>query len=221
MKSRDRSAPGSDPLSFQRARGEEQKARRRDQILQAAADCFEQTQWDSLTMTAIADRAGLAKGTAYRYVATKEELFLELLLGEMTEWSAELEAALIKPGAAYESFSTRFARSVSQRPRMLKLLGILHSVIERNVTEAAAAAFQGGLLKILRDLGDSLEAYDILPRGRAVRDLLRAYALVVGLAQMANPSPAVAKAIEKDPELALFDLDFEAELRECLERLVG
>lgn len=209
----------SERLNFQRARDAGQKAERREQILRAAADCLEEMDWDSLTMAAIADRAGLAKGTAYRYVATKEELFVQLLLDELAEWSVQLEAEVISPGAAYEGFPTRFARSVAGRGRMLKLLGMLHGVLERNVTVEAAAAFKHRLLDILRRLGESLETYDIVPRGTAMRYLLRAYALVVGLSQMANPSPPVAKAIGGDPELAAFEIDFESELRNCLEML--
>lgn len=209
----------SERLNFQRARDAGQKAERRDQILRAAAECLEQMDWDSLTMAAIADRAGLAKGTAYRYVATKEELFLHILLDELAEWSAQLEAEVISPGAAYEGFPTRFARSVAGRGRMLKLLGMLHTVLERNVTVDAAAAFKHRLLEILRRLGESMEAYDIVPHGSAMRYLMRAYALVVGLSQMANPSPPVAAAIGEDSELADFEIDFEAELRDCLEKL--
>jgi TetR/AcrR family transcriptional regulator len=209
----------SDPLSFERARNPTERAQRREQILAAAGDCLMKVDWREVTVAAIARRAGLGKGTAYRYFSTKEELFLELVLREITDWSAGLEAALARPGATYEDFATRFARSLAERTRLTRLLGLLHGVIEHNVPAEAISSFKRRWLEAMRSLGETLETYDVLEEGRALQFLLRAHAVTVGLAQLARPSVAVAAVIAAEPDLAPLAVDFEAEMRDCLAAL--
>jgi AcrR family transcriptional regulator len=73
-------------LLFQRLQrpAEAERAKRRKQedakerILQAALDEFSDKGFHHTTIESIADRAGIAKGTVYRYFKTKEELFNSL-----------------------------------------------------------------------------------------------------------------------------------------------
>ncbi len=69
--------------NIKRARSEDQKAERQAVILSAARDMIDETGFDGVTMSALAKRAGLAKGTLYLYVRSKEELFLLLFLEAM------------------------------------------------------------------------------------------------------------------------------------------
>jgi AcrR family transcriptional regulator len=70
-------------LLFQRLRkpGEHEKLKRRKQadakakILQAALDEFSEKGYHATAIDSIAERAGIAKGTVYRYFRTKEQLF--------------------------------------------------------------------------------------------------------------------------------------------------
>ncbi len=73
-------------LLFQNLRkpGEHDKLKRRKhvdaraKILQAALDEFSEKGFHATTIDSIAERAGIAKGTVYRYFRTKEQLFNEL-----------------------------------------------------------------------------------------------------------------------------------------------
>lgn len=68
------------PTTPKRKRGrpsdDEQKARRRETILACAAKVFAKRGFPGTDMQAVADAAGVAKGTVYLYFASKEELFL-------------------------------------------------------------------------------------------------------------------------------------------------
>jgi len=60
----------------------------RDRILQSALDEFSEKGFHTTTIDSIAERAGMAKGTVYRYFKTKESLFSALkedTIGEFVE----------------------------------------------------------------------------------------------------------------------------------------
>ena len=62
-----------------RARSEEQKAQRRQAVLEAAETYFLDVGYEAFSMAQLAKRAGLIKGTLYLYFRTREELFLTSL----------------------------------------------------------------------------------------------------------------------------------------------
>ena len=58
-----------------RARSDEQKLFRRQQIMTAATELFHDVGYDGFSMALLADRAGVVKGTLYLYFKTREEVF--------------------------------------------------------------------------------------------------------------------------------------------------
>src|SRR5215207_6909978 len=54
---------------------------RGQQILDSAAELFARRHYHEVRMDDIAQQAGVAKGTLYRYFQDKEDLYLALLLG--------------------------------------------------------------------------------------------------------------------------------------------
>ena len=77
-----------------RARREGDKQRRRRAILDAAWALLQATPYPGVTMAGVAERAGLAKGTAFLYYRTKESLFLALAAERLDAWFADVDAAL-------------------------------------------------------------------------------------------------------------------------------
>lgn len=105
-----------------RARSEGEKEARKAMIMAAAREMIADIGFDGVTMSGLAKRAGLAKGTLYLYVRSKEELFLALFveaMGELverfeTEARAETIAEDITRGALeVELFLPLFARLVA------------------------------------------------------------------------------------------------------------
>jgi AcrR family transcriptional regulator len=73
-----------------RARTAEAKAGRRLHILDCAAALCARTGYDALAVADVAGRAGLAKGTIFRYFPTKEDLGRALAEAHLHRWSDDL-----------------------------------------------------------------------------------------------------------------------------------
>lgn len=100
-------------------------------ILDAARRLIAESGFDGVTMAELAARAGLAKGTLYLYVRTKEELFLALFVDAMVTVVDRIEA-----GSSAETFADDIARAAQDTPLFLPLLARLVAVIEANVDDA-------------------------------------------------------------------------------------
>ena len=79
-----------------RARTEEAKAGRRLQILDCAAALCARSGYDALAVSDVAERAGLAKGTIFRYFPTKEDLGRALAEAHLGRWCDDLERRLAR-----------------------------------------------------------------------------------------------------------------------------
>lgn len=174
-----------------------------------------------LTMARLAQEAGLAKGTLYLYFATKEEIFLALVLDELRLWTDELMAELqALPDPDPERVAQRLAQTLSAHTRLLRLLGILHPILERNLSPQALLAFKLDLVCLLDGPAAGLEAHlPGLGPGDGARFFRRLHAIVIGLALSSRPSPAVAALLDR-PELTALRVDFAAELRAIVAALL-
>ncbi len=197
----------------QRARKREDKQARRAAILSVTAGLLEADAYDEITMAQVARECGLAKGTLYLYFGSKEELFLGLLERELVEWFDTLigELGHDSPSSA-TAFGRSFAASLQQRSTLCELLVILHTVLERNVELETAISFKTMVRDKLLHGGQALERLrPQLPPGSGPRTLLRIYALMIGLKQVAFPSPVIAEVLQRD-DMAQLRLDFEHDL---------
>lgn len=199
-----------------RARREEDKQQRQQDILAAAGRLFDARDYATLRMDDIAREAGLAKGTLYLYFRTKEEVFLTLQGEQVRQWLQQAAAVL----QAYpekkipaDVFAMAFVASLQMAPRLLRLMALLHTVLEQNVERASLARFKHAMREDMEDFGPSLAARLGLPEEQGTRLLMRLYALLVGLWQVAEPAPGVRELLASDDRLALFRLDFAEELR--------
>lgn len=81
---------------------------RRQAILDAAAEVFQETGFERTTMAAICERLGYSKATLYNYFASKEELFLAVVFGateaEFQAMLAALDASVRDMTEALEKF---------------------------------------------------------------------------------------------------------------------
>jgi AcrR family transcriptional regulator len=201
----------------QRAVDDAQKRERREAILETAAAIFTDKDYNDISMLAVAERAGLAKGTLYLYFQTKEALFLAVLHRQLEGWFDALDISLAH---ASTPIADLIARSLADQPDMLRLLALLHTHLENNAGYAPVAAFKHMLLQRLQTTGSRLEqAVPGLNPGDGARTLLRLYALVIGLQHLTTQTP-VAREVITQEGLHAFDLDFERELIDVLTTLL-
>jgi len=106
-----------------RARSAEAKAGRRLQILDCAAALCAQSGYDELAVSDVAERAGLAKGTIFRYFPTKEDLGRALAEAHLARWSDDLDRRLarITGPPAPEAASRLLVESLAGRRELLGL----------------------------------------------------------------------------------------------------
>ena len=200
---------------MRRAYRPEEKELRRQAILTGALQLFQEVSYPALRMTDLAQRLGLGKGTLYLYFPTKESLFLAMLVAEMGTWFDQAAQGLeaTPKGSDPVAVAERLVLELVRRPLLPKLQALLHGVLEQNIPVAEALAFarflQAGVVRV----GERLER--VLPdlaRGLGPLYLIRFHGLVIGSQLMAARPPAVRAALQ-DPDMALFDFNFESVMR--------
>jgi AcrR family transcriptional regulator len=208
-------------LVMQRARSPRDKDARRSALVDAARSEFEAAGYDAVTIERVAAGAGVAKGTAYLYFATKEALFLALLVRELDEWFDVLELDVARgSGDMVGHVARTFARTLGRRPVLVQLLSLLHGRLEPNTPAEPLRRFKYFLADRVGRAAAAIEQVAGLAPGHGVTLLLRAHALTIGLGPMADPPVVVREIVAADPALAAFATDFERELASCLEDML-
>jgi AcrR family transcriptional regulator len=208
---------------MRRATSDAQKQQRRAAILAIAQELFAHKPYDAITMSEIAERAGLAKGTIYLYFATKEELFLVIQEQQLAAWFAELNAGLEGLRGAHDTrlVAELFCETLLRRLELTRLLAMLHSTLEQNIDADTALRFKQFLRENIVRTGGLLEqCLPALGPGEGARLLLHAQALVIGLSHLADPAPVVREVLRM-PGLELFEVDFAREFTSSFAALLA
>ncbi len=130
-------------MSFIRARNDEQKNIRLEQIRSAAQDLFDTEPYEKITLASIAKKLDFSRVNLYNYVSTKEEIYLLLTTDEMSGFFQDiLDTFEGIPAITSEEFSLLWAETLFRHERLLKLCSILFSIIEKNVTVQSLAEFK-------------------------------------------------------------------------------
>lgn len=202
---------------MKRAHHPEQKEARRQAILDMAAALLPEKPYPAFHMAELAERLDLAKGTLYRYFPTKESLFLALLQSRLEGWFHRSTQGLATlPSSDPARVGEVLVQALLDDPILPKLLGLLHGVLEQNVSLEEVIAFKRTLLDLVTETGPLLER--VLPGlnpGQGVVALLRLHSLVVGTHLQTRSNP-VLEAAYREPGLACFALDFRAHLSGAL-----
>ena len=105
-------------MSYINARREEEKDRRRNEIIDAAVEMYREVGWDEVTMDAVAKRARLSRALIYVYFKDKRELHFALAQRAMELLRERFEEAIERPtlgidkveaiGRAYVAYAHEF-----------------------------------------------------------------------------------------------------------------
>ena len=203
----------------QRARSDEEKRERREAILGVALEMYERDpSFAAFTMAALAEAAGLAKGTLYLYFRTKEELFLALVERLFEEWFDDVDGRLDRARGSWtaERGAEVLVGAVAERRTLARLLSILGAIVEENVEPEAAGRYKARILERSAATGEKLERrLPFLAPGEGARLLVHLHALVIGVWQLAEPSAVIRQVMER-PEMAPARVDFARDLRVLL-----
>jgi AcrR family transcriptional regulator len=205
-----------------RARKDEDKEARRQLILEEALALYRTTSYAEVKMADVAQRAKLAKGTVFLYFPTKEALFLALLEDLLFAWFAKLEGILESGDGLWTG--ARLARAVAEslegQETLTRLLALLQTVLEQNVTVEQVRGFKERLLEAMGRVGELVETrLAFLKPGEGGRFFIHLHALVTGLRQMADVSPVTRQVLDL-PHMAPLRVDFTRELTDSLTTLL-
>ncbi len=204
---------------WKRARTDAQKAQRRATLLDAAARMFRDQPLESISLNAIAREANVSKASVYRYFGSREELFLQLTLGEFEGWREALTTRLdrLEGRGDAATIAAALVEATIEHETFARLASMLTTVLERNVTTEAVYAFKmemmGGVAGMLGALGRALPDLS----DEQVMDLIQhAYMQIVALWPASHPPPEVRAALER-PELSMACVHFEPRLTRSIE----
>lgn len=119
--------------AFQRARSKDQKALRRQAILDAARAHLADVGFERFSMGPLAKAAGVARGTLYLYFSTREELLYTLHLEAMHAWK-DAFLAHTSGHMSPADLLVAYFDTAHRTPLVLETLPRVPSVLERNVS---------------------------------------------------------------------------------------
>ena len=195
-----------------RARNEEDKQERRQAILAAGLSLWNETSYGELTMNAVAERAGVVKGTLYLYFETKEQLFLALISEMMVDYFDEVDACLQEGGRWSKSRVVQvLAGALRGRDAFIRMLTVLGNICEHNVSYEQLVTFKRLTLeRFMRTAALLRKRLPFLRADGALRLVMHLSAVAAGLAQVSYPSPLLDKVLEL-PDLQVMRVDLKTE----------
>ncbi|AGZ44741.1 TetR/AcrR family transcriptional regulator [Actinoplanes friuliensis] len=206
-------------MTFQRARSEEQRAARRQAILDTASAMLDEMPVAAVTLNELSRRVGLAKTAMLRYFESREAVLLDLMDDRTATWLTELEQelAVVDPDRSGEERAEQVAdvlsRSLAARTVLCDLYGAQGGVLEHNVSVevvrrhkraslANLAVMAGHVRKHLPELGDHAEIF-----------CLNALLMGGALSAYTSPPPSLLAVYESEPALAVHQIDLRSALR--------
>src|SRR5689334_12907817 len=174
--------------TFQRARSDEQRAIRRQTILDTALAMLDEMPVAEVSLNELSRRVGLAKSNVLRYFESREAVLLELLDRALRDWLAEVADELadgvdrgLPAGERAERFSAGVAHSLARRTVLCDLIGAQAGVLEHNVSTDAVVRFKRSALSGLDAMAELMRRYVPEVGGQAASICLLAMILTGGL----------------------------------------
>lgn len=183
-----------------RAMTDADKQVREQHIIDTAQTLLMTRGYNEINMNALAEAAGLAKGTLYLYFKTREELFLALYEQQLKHWVDDVRAELDpvekldNPGLV-----GLLVRSVLDRPQLTRLIALTPIILEQNISIERAYQHKTWLLKSVGELASQIEDVAGLPAGSGLPFLMRLHIFIAGLEGHVHPAPVIRDLYTQQP----------------------
>lgn len=193
-----------------RAISEKDKKKRKEKILKTAWNLFEKADGQLPTVSVIAQKSGLSKGTFYLYFKTKEEIFLQLYLHKLQEWHESVASKLGKCSANISEveFAEIITDYVLKNPLLLKMGSLVRGVLEENTDEKIIVETKMQIAQLLERCGRlTCQNFSGITLNQAIQIHMRIYALIFGLWQVTSSPKHIRKMLNK-ARINAFEPDF-------------
>ena len=183
---------------FIRARSAEQKGQRLDEIKGAVRRQFAERPYHEITLTTIAEELGWSRANLYKYVSTKEEVFLLLTSDECDSYFEALLAALPEGcGLTPQTIAEVWAGIANAHQEYFRLGDLLSTIVETNVTLERLVDFKRGYYEHVAQMTERLPRVLDIDPGRVEPLLMAIYYHAVGIVSGCWSNPLIAAALEE------------------------
>jgi len=150
---------------------EREIADKKELILEIAEEMFQEMSYVEFTMSELARRCDMAKGTIFRYYETKETLFTNMLYEEYQRWFKselfDLDKVKKFTKESYREFILKETEKVlKERPLLIRLVSIKRTILDKNVKTEDLLRGMEGLTKAIKTLSvetvSKLEFLDVM-----------------------------------------------------------
>jgi AcrR family transcriptional regulator len=120
-------------MEFQRARTEEQISSRQEEIISVCDTIYREKGYEAVHFRAVSRKTSISRPSLYNYYKTKEEIFLDILQRDFTNWTEELKShfdAVSK--MTKDEFCTFLADTLVKHEKYFELLAVYMPSIEKN-----------------------------------------------------------------------------------------
>ena len=129
-------------MGFIRARGEEQKKIRIQQIVDAAASLYAEIGYDKVTFSQIGRKLSFTRLNLYNYFHCKEDIFLTLLLQDIWKMVEDARHSFSGPVKDRDAFCLAWAELMLRHQRMMALFSIANTVILKDASSEMHKRFR-------------------------------------------------------------------------------
>ncbi len=171
--------------------GRQKSDAKRDEILSAASAEFSHRDFHEVLMDDVSARAGVGKGTLYRYFPTKEELFLATVLRGLEDFHEQFYRTFADTAPLDQILTQAVARMLSYFAGRGEFLTLLQRY-EHRLPKADAEAWQRRRTEARRAIADALAREARAGNLRPVDTTLCAE-LLLGMVRTAVQSPVAGR----------------------------
>ncbi len=193
-----------------RAISEKDKKKRKEKILKTAWNLYKKADGQLPTVSGIAQKSGLSKGTFYLYFKTKEEIFLQLYIHKLKEWHESVADKLNKCSGNISEveFAEIITDYVIKNPLLLKMGSLVKGVLEENTDEKVIVETKMRIAQLLECCGQlTSQNFSGVTLNQAIQIHMRIYALIFGLWQITSSPKHIRKMLKK-ARIHAFEPDF-------------
>lgn len=171
---------------------------RREKIINACEKLYKTMSFKEITLKEIGSVVPFSRPTIYNYFHTKEEIFLALFRREYERWIVDLEAIYNEnENLSNEDLASKIARSLSNRPQLMKLIAMNIYDMEANSRIELLTEFKITYRNLINTFEVIFEKYLVGMTKEQTRKLLYMFfSFVFGIYPMTNATEKQREAMK-------------------------
>ena len=183
---------------FKRARTEDQKQERIEEVKQVTSELFAQHPYHEITISTIGENLGWTRANVYKYYNSKEEIFLELSADARDAYYKDLLKCFSKNAfESKEEVAKKWANICNKNRAWATYGAILVSIVEENVSLERLKQFKKSYYDQLNVLCEEIAENVGVPQENFADFFSAIHYHACGLSGVCEQNPLVQQAIRE------------------------